>query len=298
MPVLAGQRVRFDDFELDTRAGELSKHGVKLKLQGHPIEILGMLLERPGDLIRREEIQQRLWPSEAETFVDFEQGLNNSIRRLRQALGDEAETPRYIETLPRRGYRFVGQVSSDDSREAAEDRAPRLSAREVAVDLQGLGATPSVAVLESSNRRLLWTTLSLFGVVLLGLAAYLYYRTHRAPPLTEKDTIVVSDFKNTTGDVVFIDTLRQGLLVQLSQSAFLSILSDDKVRTTLQEMGRQPQEWLSDQLAREICLRSQSKVYVSGSISSLGSQYVLGLKAVNCKTGDVLVQEQTQVEVT
>jgi DNA-binding winged helix-turn-helix (wHTH) protein len=113
MPVIARPRVRFAAFELDTRAGELFRHGLKLKLQGHPIQILAMLLERPGDLITREEIQQRLWPTEAETFVDFEHGLNNAVRKLRQALGDEAETPKYIETLPRRGYRFIAQIEPE-----------------------------------------------------------------------------------------------------------------------------------------------------------------------------------------
>ena len=111
---IAKQRVHFGPFELDAHAGELFKHGLKLKLQGHPIQILAMLLERPGELITREEIQQKLWPSESETFVDFEHGLTTAVRELRQALGDEAETPQYIETLPRRGYRFVGEVADTE----------------------------------------------------------------------------------------------------------------------------------------------------------------------------------------
>src|SRR6516162_3744147 len=111
MPFAAQQRMHFGPFELNAHAGELYKCGLKLKLQGHPIQILAMLLERPGELITREEIQQKLWPRESETFVDFEHGLNTAVRKLRQALGDEAETPQYIETLPRRGYRFVGEVA-------------------------------------------------------------------------------------------------------------------------------------------------------------------------------------------
>ena len=99
MPIVAKQRMHFGPFELDAHAGELCKHGLKLKLQGHPIQILAMLLERPGELITREEIQQELWPSESETFVDFEHGLNTAMRKLRQALGDDAERPKYIETL-------------------------------------------------------------------------------------------------------------------------------------------------------------------------------------------------------
>src|SRR5215469_7571257 len=114
MSLVATQRTRFGPFELDAHAGELYKHDLKLKLQGHPIQILAMLLERPGNLITREEIQQKLWPSESETFVDFEHGLNTAVRKLRQTLGDEAETPQYIETLPRRGYRFVGEVADNE----------------------------------------------------------------------------------------------------------------------------------------------------------------------------------------
>src|SRR6516164_1956604 len=114
MTVLTSNNVRFGSFELDRQSGELYKHGLKLKLQGHPIQILDMLLERPGELVTREKIQQKLWPSESETFVDFEHGLNTAVRKLRQALGDEAETPQYIETLPRRGYRFVGEVADKE----------------------------------------------------------------------------------------------------------------------------------------------------------------------------------------
>ena len=135
MPIVAKQRVHFGPFELDVHASELFKHGIKLKLQGHPIHILAMLLERPGELITREEIQQKLWPSESETFVDFEHGLNTAVRKLRQALGDEADTPQYIETLPRRGYRFVGEIAketlaqthkTDDTQVSAHERAANL----------------------------------------------------------------------------------------------------------------------------------------------------------------------------
>jgi len=114
MPFAAQQRMHFGPFELNAHAGELYKCGLKLKLQGHPIQILAMLLERPGELITREEIQQKLWPTESETFVDFEHGLNTAVRKLRQTLGDEAATPQYIETLPRRGYRFVGEIATED----------------------------------------------------------------------------------------------------------------------------------------------------------------------------------------
>src|SRR5467141_5305465 len=114
--------VRFGPFEADLRAGELRKHGVKLKLVGQPFEVLAMLLECPGQLVTREELHARLWPTD--TFVDFDHGLNAAVKRLRDALGDSAENPRFIETLARRGYRLLAPVNG-----AAHETAPRRHSR-------------------------------------------------------------------------------------------------------------------------------------------------------------------------
>ena len=111
--------LRFGVFEIDPKAGELRKKGMKIRLQGQPVEILVMLLERPGETVTREELQEKLWP--ADTFVDFEQGLNNAMKRLRAALDDDAESPQFIETLPRRGYRLMASsftVGQEQLREA------------------------------------------------------------------------------------------------------------------------------------------------------------------------------------
>jgi TolB-like protein/DNA-binding winged helix-turn-helix (wHTH) protein/tetratricopeptide (TPR) repeat protein len=107
------RRARFDAFEVDMRSGEVRKHGIRLKLHGQPFQVLSLLLEHPGDLVTREELRQKLWPGE--TFVDFDTGLNSAVKKLRDALCDSAEEPRYIETLPRRGYRFIAQVQNGDS---------------------------------------------------------------------------------------------------------------------------------------------------------------------------------------
>src|SRR5215467_11938727 len=114
--------VRFGVFELDPRAGELRKKGMKIRLQGQPVEILVMLLERPGETVTREELQEKLWP--ADTFVDFEKGLNNALKRLRAALDDDAESPHFIETLPRHGYRFIGSVNGSGQTLTAETGPP------------------------------------------------------------------------------------------------------------------------------------------------------------------------------
>ena len=108
-PVINSNVVRFGLFELDLRAGELRKSGIKIKLQDQPFQILAMLLERPGEIVTREALQKRLWPQD--TFVDFDLSLNSAVKKLRQALGDDSENPRFIETLYRRGYRFIGQVN-------------------------------------------------------------------------------------------------------------------------------------------------------------------------------------------
>ena len=125
-----------------------------------------------------------------------------------------------------------------------------------------------------------------------GIGAGLYYRSNRAKPLTDKDTIILADFANTTGEPVFDGTLRQGLSAQLEQSPFLSLVSDEHIAHTLQLMNEPRQARLTPELARQVCQRTASAASIEGSISSLGSQYVLGLKAVNCRTGDLLSEEQ------
>jgi len=130
------------------------------------------------------------------------------------------------------------------------------------------------------------------AIVLLGLASGSYFYFHRTPKLTDKDSIVLADFTNTTGDSVFDGALRQGLAVQLEQSPFLNLLSEDRIQQTLRLMGQPPDARLTPEISRDLCLRAGSKAYLGGSIASLGSQYVLGLNAVNCQTGDTLVEEQ------
>jgi serine/threonine protein kinase/tetratricopeptide (TPR) repeat protein len=164
------------------------------------------------------------------------------------------------------------------------------------------GSAPAVPSLSSGVKvaevpvadRKHWKILVPAAVVVVAalVAGGLYFRSRHAAPLTEKDTIVLADFTNTTGDSVFDDTLKQALAVDLGQSPFLNILSEDKVRQTLQQMTRSPNERLTQDLAREVCQRAGSKAYLAGSIAALGTQYVIGLEALNCASGDVLVREQ------
>jgi len=145
--------------------------------------------------------------------------------------------------------------------------------------------------------RKLWKALVPAALILVAAAigGTLYFRSRQAMArLTDKDTIVLSDFDNKTGDAVFDDTLKQGLSVQLEQSPFLDLLSEPKVNATLKLMGRSPDDRLTENLTREVCQRTGSKAMLTGSIAGLGSQYVIGLKAVNCNTGDVLAEAQEQ----
>jgi DNA-binding winged helix-turn-helix (wHTH) protein/tetratricopeptide (TPR) repeat protein len=280
--------IRFGSFDLDSTAGELRKSGIPIKLQPQPFRMLVLLLERAGQLVTREEIQRHLWSDS--TFVDFERGINFSINQIRGALADNADKPRYIETLPRRGYRFIGVVENLP--------VPRQPSTPV---MDSVGSVPD----RKRDRVSGDTSVALHAQVLrwqillpftLTVAAFIgaFFFLHRVPLLTQKGTIVLADFTNSTGDAVFDSALRQGLSVQLGQSPFLSLMSDERVRETLSLMGQPVDARVTPQMARELCLRTQSGAVLQGSISSLGSQYVIGLDAVNCKTGDLLAQEQVQ----
>jgi eukaryotic-like serine/threonine-protein kinase len=151
-----------------------------------------------------------------------------------------------------------------------------------------------ISVATVRERPLKWVAVGGAAVIAIGLAigGWLYF-AHRVHALSATDTVVLADFTNSTGDAVFDDTLRQGLAVQLAQSPFFNILSDQKVGNTLKLMGRSSSDRLTPDVAREVCERVGSKAYLSGSIAILGNQYVIGLKAVNCHTGDSLAQQQT-----
>jgi eukaryotic-like serine/threonine-protein kinase len=178
-----------------------------------------------------------------------------------------------------------------------KDRENRYqSAKELAVDLRRLSTSstsPVVAARPASRRRL---ALPVAGAVLVALVLVVggYFYLHRTPRLTEKDSIVLAEFTNTTGDAVFDGTLRQGLSVQLEQSPFLSIISDEQVQRTLQMMGQKPDAKLTPEISRELCQRTGSAADLEGSIAQIGTQYLLTLRAVNCASGATLASTEAQ----
>jgi DNA-binding winged helix-turn-helix (wHTH) protein/tetratricopeptide (TPR) repeat protein len=258
--------LRFGTFEVDLRAGELRKQGVKIKLQEQPFQILTVLLQRPGELVSRDELRSQIW--RMDTFVDFDNSLNTSMNKLREALGDSAESPRFIETVPRRGYRFLAPISSDGLKKGA---------------------------IVGSGRRinpLATAVVFLLGTVIVGWLWHL----SRASRLTEKDSIVLGDFTNNTGDPVFDGTLREGLSVQLEQSPFLSLVSEEGIHQTLGMMGQGANAKLTPSISREVCQRTNSKAVLDGSIALIGTRYSLILKAVNCGSGDSLASTEARAD--
>ncbi len=153
---------------------------------------------------------------------------------------------------------------------------------------------PAVAPAAPGRHRIARSALAAAVLVLLAAAGVLFWRRIHGATLTDKDMLVLGDFRNTTGDSVFDDTLKQGLAVQFGQSPFLSLVSDRTVNETLKLMGRPPGDRLTPEVAREVCQRTISKAMLTGYIVPLGAQYVLGLKAVECNSGDVLAEAQEQ----
>jgi DNA-binding winged helix-turn-helix (wHTH) protein/Tfp pilus assembly protein PilF len=269
---------RFREFELDRGAFELRRDGQGVHLERIPFEMLSLLVERGGLLVTREEIIASIWGKDV--YLDTEHAINTAIRKIRQALKDDPDAPRFVLTVPAKGYRFVAPVEKEEP-----GVAPVLAVT------SGIEKPPMVdgRHTRSYSRILIPSVLFLLAI---GVAAFFHF--HRVQALTEKDTIVLADFANSTGDAVFDDTLKQALSVDLSQSPFLNILSDEKVAETLQMMGQPAEQRVNEKLALEICKRTQSAAVLAGSIATLGSQYVIGLRAVTCRTGDNLDAQQLQ----
>src|SRR3989441_2447370 len=201
--------LRFGVFELDPRAGELRKKGMKIRLQGQPVEILAMLLERPGETITREELQKKLWP--ADTFVDFEQGLNNAMKRLRASLDDNAESPHFIETLPRHGYRFVGSVNGSEQTRAAEGNTTR------SIRLRALGTVAVLAI-----------AAALVGLNVRGWRDRLF----KGSPKPQIQALAVLPLTNLSGDPeqeYFADGMTESLITELGKISSPRVISRQSV---------------------------------------------------------------------
>lgn len=247
--------VRFGVFELDTDSRELRKQGVKIRLQEQPFQILQALLEHPGRVVTREELQQRIWPSD--TFVDFDRGLYNAIKRLREALGDSAENPRFIETLSRRGYRFIAAVNGNGS-DAATEVLPRTA------------ATPA-----ASHK--LRVSIALIGVVAVLLVAAVGVRKFWPHSSTQSTipqirSIAVLPLQNLSADPTqeyFSDGMTDALITDLAQIGSLKVISRTssmQYKQTKKSLSEIARELNVDGIIEGSVQRSGNRVFVTAQL--------------------------------
>src|SRR5271163_1767400 len=295
----------FRDVEVREREFSIVKAGELLPVEPKAFRVLLFLLRSPHRLITKDELLDAVWSDCAVS----DNSLTRSVALLRRLLGDDTHEPRYIATVPTVGYRFLCDVKVVEDGFAGPNAAglPQPQDDDEVAPLQGtpgVEATPHRpsdplgAALAAGGTPKRWKVIVPAAATVLACFVAGYFYLHRAhhgtPILTDKDTIVLADFTNTTGDLVFDDTLKQGLSIQLEQSPFLDLVSERKVNETLRMMGRSTGDRLTPEITREICLRTGSRAMLSGSIAALGSQYVVGLKALDCNTGDVLAEAQEQ----
>ncbi len=245
------QSIRFAAFEVDPRAGELRKLGVKLKLQEQPFQVLAMLLEHPGEVVTREELQQRIWP--ADTLVDFENGLNKAINKLREALGDSAENPRFVETLPRHGYRFIASIDR-----VVEQRGHLAKDGHVSVpphSRRWLAAVGGAAILGSL----------IFSLNMAGLRERLFGNTAARPI----QSLAVLPLVNLSGDPsqeYFADGMTEALITELGKLGAFRVISRTSAmhykgsKKLLPEIAR---ELNVDAIVEAAVLRSENRVRIT-----------------------------------
>jgi TolB-like protein/DNA-binding winged helix-turn-helix (wHTH) protein/Flp pilus assembly protein TadD len=277
-PAPAARVLRFDTFELDLRSGELHKRGVKLRLQGQPLQLLAILLQSAGNLVTREELSSQLWP--ADTFVDFDHSLHNAVGRIREVLGDSAEIPRYIETLPRRGYRFIAPVE--------EVQAPRISAG------NGNKAREAVAVALPTKRRAAFVVI-LCSCVVIGLAAWAAWRHFYAKSAVPSiRSIAVLPMQNLSGDAAqeyFADGMTEELITDLAKVGALRVISRTSVmryKGTKKDLPEIARELNVDGIVEGSVMRSGERVRITAQLLHAPGDRHLWAETYERDLGDVL----------
>jgi TolB-like protein/DNA-binding winged helix-turn-helix (wHTH) protein len=280
--------VRFGTFEADLLAGELRKAGVKLKLTGQPFQVLAILLERPGDVVTREELQKRLWP---DTFVDVDHNLNTAINKIREVLGDSAESPRFVETLPRRGYRFIGLADSRKVQGAVPAPGPTALRRIVkAIRLPAFGVLALVAV-----------AALILGLNVRGWRDRLFART----PRSQIQALAVLPFANLSGEAdqqYFSDGITEGLITELSRIGSPRVMSRQSVmqykgsRKPLREIA---QELNVDAVLEGAVERSGDRVRVTVQLEQVSPEGQLWANKYDRNIRDVLrLQDEISRAIT
>ncbi len=279
-------RLRFGVFELDLRAGELRKHDLRVRLQEQPFQILAMLLEHPGEVVTREELQKKLWP--ADTFVDFDHGLNKAISKIREALGDSAESPRFIETVARRGYRFLAEVKPADATpvgglELATKLPPELVFVDRA-DLEGKSAKPR-QLLPSLGWKISALVLLL---VTASLAAWKLYSWNRPSPVIRSLAVLpLESLSNDASQDYFADGMTDELISDLGQISALRVISRTSVMTYKHARKRLPQ------IARELNVDA----VVEGTVLRSGDQVRITAQLIEASTDKHLWSQSYEGEL-
>jgi DNA-binding winged helix-turn-helix (wHTH) protein/tetratricopeptide (TPR) repeat protein len=307
-PVKSPAVYRFGVYAVSAESRELLRQGRQVKIQDQPFELLLLFLEHPGEILDRQFFRERLWPGD--TYVDFAQSLSTAVTKLRQVLGDDAANPRFIETVPRHGYRFIAPVFAavqnmqpllpvEPSVAAA---APTIPSAAAVATTPASPATPALvdsAAAISFGKRIKRTVLGASVAAVIALLIFLYVHHRRSGfVLAAQDTVVLADFENTTGESIFNDTLHQALIVEMAQSPVLHILSDRSAAVVYRQMGHSPDDRMTGRTVIELCRRVGGKVVVQGSISSLGTTYLIGLAGIRCDTGKPIAHEQVEAART
>ena len=289
-------RVRFGVFELDLRAGELRKHGLRIRIQEQPFQVLALLLEHPGDVVTREELQKKLWP--ADTFVDFDHGLNKAISKIREALSDSAESPRFVETVARRGYRFLAEVK-------VVETAPVPTSELAAVphpvaeasDRGDLAAKPAMP--RNSLFSLAWRA-SAFVLVLLvvSLSAWkLHFWNHSSLVIRSLAVLPLESLSNDASQDYFADGMTDELISDLGQISALRVISRTSVMVYKRARKPLPQiarELNVDAVVEGTVLRSGDRVRITAQLIDASSDKHLWSQSYEGELRDTLAL-QSQV---
>jgi len=281
----------FGPFQVDPDKQVLLCENQPVAITPKAFETLMILVRHSRDVVSKDELMQALWP---DAFVE-EANLSQNIFMLRKALGDTPEARRYIMTLPGRGYRFTAEVRTT-TQDGNDLVVQSRSHSQLVVEPKDRAASRNSITplrLYRGIRRKYWFAIGAAAAVLVAASFFLL---HRRRPLTlgATDSLLVADFTNTTGDPVFDGALRQGLAVQLEQSPFLSLVSEDRIQQTLGLMGQPPDSRLTPGIAREICQRTGSTAVLEGAIAQIGSPYLMTLTVVSCVNGQLLASSEAQ----
>jgi DNA-binding winged helix-turn-helix (wHTH) protein/tetratricopeptide (TPR) repeat protein len=291
----------FGSFRLDAAQHLLFREGELVPLSRKAADILLVLVEEHGRLVEKDELMRRVWP---DSFVE-ESNLAVHISQLRKTINEQDSLHR-IETIPRRGYRFVGDVRRADDGDApatiataSTDTAPIMGPEPVASSAPGPVSVAAAGRRPGVPRWAMALGVVLVAASLTGVGWWIWQtrRPHPAPAASEpRHTLLLGSFANNTGDPVFDTTLRQAIQIELEQSPYLTLVPESRIQTSLRLMGRPADTPLTPEVAREVCQRNAAQAVLDGWIARLGAQYVIGLRAVNCRSGDHVSDLQTTAE--